>query len=585
MIFRGKPLHLLRKPLRSRDCALIGLAMWSLPVSAGDLASARRGTYETQLKEVSLCDCLLPPQVRRLGRRATYLSRTRAVRTTIRDCEIRGGEYVLEDRADYGVALRVWLPDAEAGKADAQGNVGAIYERGVGGTPDYARAAEWYLRAAGQGLKSAQVSLGHLYENGLGVPRDTTQARYWYELAAELPRTIVIDEPHHPFSPISPTRAASGISGEGPIIEIIEPQLKRTRGLNVVTGADEKVTMIGRATTPHGLFSILVDGSAIAVDSTGLFQKDIARSEGRGEVVIVAVDKRGKRSEYTLVLDATTSIGRTVRPDSFSMAVEVADVSRVDFGSYKALIIANTDYRLLPDLETPPRDAEAIASILRGGYGFDVTVVRDATLYDVLSALNELRKSLTENDNLLLYYAGHGQLDEHTLQGYWLPVDAELDSDANWIPTSRISMYLQAIPAKQILIISDSCFSGALTRSCIARLDRGLTSDERSHWYRVMSRKKARVALTSGGLTPVMDAGGGELSVFNRALTEVLDANQEILETQSLYRQVAARVAHIASEYGMQQEPECAPIRHAGHEAGDFLFVPKKVRTSRGGSR
>jgi uncharacterized caspase-like protein len=253
----------------------------------------------------------------------------------------------------------------------------------------------------------------------------------------------------------------------------------------------------------------------------------------------------------------------------------------VKFGRYTALVIANAEYAHLPDLVTPVRDAEVVAGLLRDRYGFEVQVLVNATLYDVLSALHQLRRSLTKDDNLLVYYAGHGQLDEESMEGYWLPVDAELDNDANWIPTSRISTYLEVIPAKQILIISDSCYSGALTRSSLPRLDRGLDDEEREHWYEVMARKRARVALTSGGLTPVMDAGGGGHSVFNRALTDALAANEEILEAQRLYRDVAARVAHAADLSGVEQEPECAPIRHAGHEAGDFLFVPVALSQGR----
>ena len=41
-----------------------------------------------------------------------------------------------------------------------------------------------------------------------------------------------------------------------------------------------------------------------------------------------------------------------------------------------------------------------------------------------VSALNEFRGKLTEADNLLIYYAGHGTLEEKNQRGYWLPVDA-----------------------------------------------------------------------------------------------------------------------------------------------------------------
>ena len=62
--------------------------------------------------------------------------------------------------------------------------------------------------------------------------------------------------------------------------------------------------------------------------------------------------------------------------------------------------------------------------------------------------------------------------------------------------------------------------------------------------------------------------------MFATALLDVLTANDEVLEAQRLYRQVSARVALAAERYRFEQVPEYAPIQLAGHEAGDFFFVP-----------
>jgi hypothetical protein len=132
-------------------------------------------------------DCLLPSQIRRLGTQMTYLSARQVIKTSARDCEIRGGEYVSYDRANYATALKVWLPLAEQGDASAQTNVGEIFEKGLGVPPDYAAAAEWYRRAADSGYSRAAISLGNLYENGLGVPKDSARALNWYRRAAGLP--------------------------------------------------------------------------------------------------------------------------------------------------------------------------------------------------------------------------------------------------------------------------------------------------------------------------------------------------------------------------------------------------------------
>src|SRR5207248_680947 len=103
------------------------------------------------VEDLYVVDCLLPAQIRNLGGSMTYLARRRPTRTSAGDCRIRGGEYVTYDRADYATALKVWLPQAQAGDKAAQTSVGEIYEKGVGTAPDYVLAATWYAKAAAQG--------------------------------------------------------------------------------------------------------------------------------------------------------------------------------------------------------------------------------------------------------------------------------------------------------------------------------------------------------------------------------------------------------------------------------------------------
>jgi hypothetical protein len=114
-----------------------------------------------------------------------------------------------------------------------------------------------------------------------------------------------------------------------------------------------------------------------------------------------------------------------------------------------------------------------------------------------------------------------------------------------------------------------------LTRSSVARLSAGMTADERLHWLKTMATRRSRTVLTSGGLAPVMDAGGGRHSVFAKALLEVLASNTDAIDGQRLHREVAARVAYAAANMRFDQVPEYAPIRFAGHESGEFFLIPE----------
>jgi hypothetical protein len=127
-----------------------------------------------------------------MGRTITWVGRPRAVKQTISDCEILGGQYVLFDRANYDTALAVWKVAADQGDPTAQTYVGEIFERGLGRAPDYATAAQWYRKAAMQGFARAQFRLGALYEKGLGVQRDPVAALDWYRQAAGLQKDKIV---------------------------------------------------------------------------------------------------------------------------------------------------------------------------------------------------------------------------------------------------------------------------------------------------------------------------------------------------------------------------------------------------------
>jgi uncharacterized protein len=66
-------------------------------------------------------------------------------------------------RGDYETTLKEWRPLAEQGYAQAQYNVGVMYESGQGVARDYREALRWYRLAAVQGHARAQISLGFGY--------------------------------------------------------------------------------------------------------------------------------------------------------------------------------------------------------------------------------------------------------------------------------------------------------------------------------------------------------------------------------------------------------------------------------------
>jgi peptidoglycan hydrolase-like protein with peptidoglycan-binding domain len=241
-----------------------------------------------------------------------------------------------------------------------------------------------------------------------------------------------------------------------------------------------------------------------------------------------------------------------------------AELANLPYGRYHALVIGNNAYRSLPKLKTAAGDAEAVAALLQKDYGYDVTLLTDASEEAIVGAFAALRQSLTAEDNLLVYYAGHGWYDVDAERGYWLPVDAVTDNQSHWISNAEVTDMLKAIKAKQVLVVADSCYSGTLTR--------GLAIGGKGPGYiQAIVDQRARTAMTSGGLEPVADSGGGSHSVFAKAFLDTLRGNLGVIDGEGVFEKVRERVLLNA-----EQTPEYGNIRLAGHDGGDFLFVRKQ---------
>lgn len=264
--------------------------------------------------------------------------------------------------------------------------------------------------------------------------------------------------------------------------------------------------------------------------------------------------------------------------DDFSVqesdtVVKSAALGRIDFGKYYALIIGINDYQNLKKLKSANNDARDVARILSKKYNFAVTLLLDATRSDIILALDDIRTKLTEDDNLLIYYAGHGVLDEAADEGFWLASDASRNNTLNWISNHQITATLKAMRAKHVLVVADSCYAGKLVRDEQDVFTRGVGVAGTGKYYTSIVRKKARTVLCSGGLEPVEDSDGKSgHSAFAAAFIDILTTNETVLDGTRLFGLLRRPVMLNAD-----QTPEYSDIRKAGHDGGDFLFVPDNL--------
>ena len=237
-------------------------------------------------------------------------------------------------------------------------------------------------------------------------------------------------------------------------------------------------------------------------------------------------------------------------------------------GAYRALIIGINDYKdpKIPDLETAVNDAKAMAELLRERYGFQVKLLlgRKATKKVIYKALRSLASSTKPNDSILIYYAGHGDLDRTYDDGWWIPVDAKGGDPFTYLSNVQVQKSMRSMKARHVLLISDSCFSGTLFGEA-----RAMPEVIEDKYYLNLYNEKSRWGMTSGNRTPVSDRGSGGHSVFAYHLLKGLRKNEKpYIYTQEIY----VRIAPIVSN-NSEQIPICRPIRNTGDHGGEFVFV------------
>ncbi len=230
-------------------------------------------------------------------------------------------------------------------------------------------------------------------------------------------------------------------------------------------------------------------------------------------------------------------------------------------GAYHALLIAVENYAdpALPRLDNPVRDAGRLRDVLIQRYQFesrDIAVLDNPTRDSIEASLYALSERLGPDDNLLIFFAGHGHWDEKTQQGYWLPADARRANPARWISNADIRDLIRRIKTQHTLLITDACFSGGIFKTRGADF---ANAPAMSRLYALRSRK----AMTSGAKETVPDN-----SRFLEYLIKRLDENRAaLLPASELFTSLRTAVMN-----NSPVTPEYGTIFDTEDEGGEFLF-------------
>ena len=229
------------------------------------------------------------------------------------------------------------------------------------------------------------------------------------------------------------------------------------------------------------------------------------------------------------------------------------------------LVVGINAYDSWPKLYNAVGDANDVVNTLLTKYQFEfanTTVLTDknATKDKIYNTLRDLIEKVTPNDNLVIYYSGHGYFDELMNEGYWVPVDANRGSQSEYLSNSSILKIITNINSQHTFLVADACFSGSLFNET----NRGYAEN--------VEKYRSRWGLVSGRLEVVSDGATGENSPFAKHFIGYLNDNDK--ERFSVSELVQFVKIEVAAE--SNQTPLGNPIKSAGDEGGEFVFYKRQ---------
>ena len=266
---------------------------------------------------------------------------------------------------------------------------------------------------------------------------------------------------------------------------------------------------------------------------------------------LLAIETSGNDNNYRGVVNTTSA------------------AQNIKIGAYYALIIGADHYRgVWTPLKNAVNDAKAVQQTLEQYFHFDYfkTLYNEqATRANIIKAMEWLVSKVQENDNVLIYYSGHGEFNKALNKGYWVPIDAQTNSVSDFISNSVIQDFLKAINSRHTLLLADACFSGDIFRGSV-NTNVDPSTDK---YYKKIYELKSRQAISSGGIEPVMDGGRDGHSVFTYYLLEALKNNSNhYMDAEQLYSKIKIPIVNNSS-----QSPILSPIKDTGDEGGQFIFI------------
>jgi hypothetical protein len=227
----------------------------------------------------------------------------------------------------------------------------------------------------------------------------------------------------------------------------------------------------------------------------------------------------------------------------------------------KLFIIGIDQYKHQDELNCCAKDVLDFKNILLEKFDFTENNIYElinakATNKNIQDAFKGYVKELTTDDNLIIYFSGHGNYDSQTNKGYWVPVNGE--DYTTWISNETLISYLDNIKAKHIFVISDSCFSNSIL----------ITENTKS--TNDYLKYDSRWALTSA-FEHAMDSEKDSNTLFAEVILTFLENSTQDIRVSELIEEVKRNFL-----VNLLQKPQGYPLHVKGHKGGEFVFKIKQ---------
>ncbi|MCI4669338.1 MAG: caspase family protein [Bacteroidia bacterium] len=348
----------------------------------------------------------------------------------------------------------------------------------------------------------------------------------------------------------------------GPDLTMIYPNVQDRATIRI---ADSKQRIEGKVYDVSGIKSVTINGHEISVDENGIFAASLKLPSKVVPIKIVAKDRFENITKKVFTLEYQPAVAElTNGPNAEGMSYGTAYENgvRQNRGKNYLLLIGVNQYQHWNTLHNAVKDCRDLADVLTRDYQFAPENVitlfnEEATRENILETFEQLQETISPDDNLLIYYAGHGFYDSYSQLGYWVPMEARQNKIPDFIRNSTIHDYLRTINTKHTFLIADACYAGSL----FATASRGMLDDShRSRW-----------AFTSGDIEKVWDGQPGQNSPFASQLIRFLRNNRkDKLPANELIKSVGTVVQRMTA-----QTPQGSPLKQAGDDGGVFMFYRK----------